>query len=334
MKIVHVLSFSLLSLSSLAQVGIGTTSPSEILDLESSNASKTALDINNTGGGDPKINFQISGTSTFSMGIDNSDADKFKIGTSAVETNTRFTIDASGNVGINTSSPSSVFTVNGTSELYQELLVRGTLNSNTAQFRTYNDNTDTYIDFHGGSVYFRDQGSTNVFTLQDATGRVGIGCNNPQYTLHVVGDIAASNTVYTTNALVTGAISACSDFRYKTQITPMTNALQNIMKMQGVTYYWKTAEFPSKHFSNSLQIGVIAQEVEKVYPQLVFTDTDGYKAVDYSKFTPILLEAIKEQQLMIEQQKNELENQKKLMLELQASVNDLKKNQLVLNANK
>ena len=90
-----------------AQVGIGTTTPSEVLDVETNDANKTAVDINNTGTGDPKINFQINGNSTFSIGIDNSDADKFKIGTSALENNTAITIDASQNVGIGTASPNA-----------------------------------------------------------------------------------------------------------------------------------------------------------------------------------------------------------------------------------
>ncbi len=97
-----------------AQVGIGTTSPSNDLDVESSSATATAVDINCTSTGDPKINFQLSGTSTFSMGIDNSDADKFKIGTSALETNTRLTINSSGYVGIGTSSPLGPLHVVGT----------------------------------------------------------------------------------------------------------------------------------------------------------------------------------------------------------------------------
>lgn len=90
-----------------AQVGIGTTSPSEALDVETSDATKTAIDINNTSTGDPKINFQLNGTTNFSIGIDNSDSDKLKIGTSALETNTAITIDGSQNVGVGTSSPIS-----------------------------------------------------------------------------------------------------------------------------------------------------------------------------------------------------------------------------------
>lgn len=92
-----------------AQVGFGTTSPSNDLDVKSSSATAIAVDINCTSTGDPKINFQLSGTSTFSMGIYNSDADKFKIGTSALETNTRLTIDASGNVGIGNLSTTALF---------------------------------------------------------------------------------------------------------------------------------------------------------------------------------------------------------------------------------
>ena len=123
---------------------------------------------------------------------------------------------------------------------------------------------------------------------------VGIGCSAPQYKLHVMGDIASNATVRTTNALVTGFISACSDFRFKKQIMPLENSLEKILKLNGVSYYWKGDEFPERNFSDEKQIGLIAQEIEKVYPELVFTDKDGYKSVDYSRLTPILIEAIKE----------------------------------------
>ncbi len=53
-------------------------------------------------------------------------------------------------------------------------------------------------------------------------------------------------------------------------------------------------------FSSEPQIGLIAQEVEQVFPELVTTDSNGFKMVDYVHLTPILIEAIKEQQLIIE----------------------------------
>ena len=77
-------------------LGVGTSSPSSKLDVESSSSSADGVDINNTSTGDPVIEFQLAGTSKFVMGVDNSDSDKFKIGTTAVETSTCLTIDSTG----------------------------------------------------------------------------------------------------------------------------------------------------------------------------------------------------------------------------------------------
>nr|WP_236049424.1 tail fiber domain-containing protein [Hymenobacter negativus] len=72
------------------------------------------------------------------------------------------------------------------------------------------------------------------------------------------------------------------------------------MKLRGVTYYWRRAEFPAKQFEARRQLGFIAQEIEPFYPEMVSTDADGYKSVDYSRLTPVLVEALKEQQQQIE----------------------------------
>ncbi|MFA5929114.1 MAG: tail fiber domain-containing protein, partial [Candidatus Margulisiibacteriota bacterium] len=58
--------------------------------------------------------------------------------------------------------------------------------------------------------------------------------------------------------------------------------------------YWRTSEFPKHGFSKEKQIGFIAQEVEKVLPELVATDKEGNKLLSYEKLTPVLVEAIKE----------------------------------------
>jgi endosialidase-like protein/trimeric autotransporter adhesin len=91
-----------------------------------------------------------------------------------------------------------------------------------------------------------------------------------------------------------------SDARYKKQITRLQNPIEKIMAINGVEYYMRTNEFPSKHFDTKLHVGLIAQEVEKVLPQVVQTDKDGYKAVDYAKVVPLLVEGIKEQQKQID----------------------------------
>ena len=63
---------------------------------------------------------------------------------------------------------------------------------------------------------------------------------------------------------------------------------------------WKAEEFKELNFDDDRHIGIIAQEMEKVFPELVNTNEDGYKAVAYDKLTAVLLEAVKEQQDQIE----------------------------------
>jgi Chaperone of endosialidase len=115
-----------------------------------------------------------------------------------------------------------------------------------------------------------------------STGNVGIGTTTPTEKLQVQGNLYVSGKVYNP-----------SDRRYKEHITTIPNALSSVAKLRGVTYTIKN-EFKNKGLGTGIQVGVIAQELEQVYPQLVQTDSTGYKAVDYAKLCPILIEAIKE----------------------------------------
>ncbi len=144
--------------------------------------------------------------------------------------------------------------------------------------------------------------NTDALVL-DYTGFVGVGTPTPGYRLSVNGDLSVCGTIR-----YTGAVAVCSDIRYKTNIAAIPNALSDVLKIQGVNYFWKLKEFPEKQFSNEKQIGFIAQDLEKIYPELVLTDKEGYKSVDYPKLTPILVEAIKEQQRIINSQKAEIQN--------------------------
>lgn len=82
------------------------------------------------------------------------------------------------------------------------------------------------------------------------------------------------------------------------------------MNLRGVSYKWRTNEFPENGFDEDEQYGLIAQEVEKEFPILVKTDENGDKAVNYNGMIPVLIETIKEQQKMIE----ELQSQMKQVL--------------------
>ena len=144
---------------------------------------------------------------------------------------------------------------------------------------------------NGGNLILKSgigTGTGSQGNIQLLNGNVGIGTSAPTQKLHVVGNIC-----------YTGAIAACSDIRYKTDISPIRNPLEKIMQMQGVTYDWKIKEYPNMNFSNKLQIGFIAQDVEKIFPEMVFTDDAGYKSIDYSRLTPVLVETIKDQQKQI-----------------------------------
>jgi hypothetical protein len=77
-----------------------------------------------------------------------------------------------------------------------------------------------------------------------------------------------------------------SDRRYKSDIETLKSPLENLLKLTGYSYYNK--------LSAKKDLGVIAQEVEAVYPELVQTDADGYKSVEYGNLVAPIIEAIKE----------------------------------------
>lgn len=142
---------------------------------------------------------------------------------------------------------------------------------------------------------------TDIQMVLSANGSLGIGTINPSGKLDVMGDI------YQNGSLIH------SDKRFKKNIQPIKNALEVIKKLNGVSYDMRTKEFESRSFSENRQIGLIAQDIEKVVPSLVSTKTDGYKAVNYDGVIPILIEGIKEQQETIEQQQSQIDELKELV---------------------
>lgn len=82
----------------------------------------------------------------------------------------------------------------------------------------------------------------------------------------------------------------------------INNALGRVLQLRGVNYLWRQEDFPQKNFEPDLQMGLIAQEVEQWVPEVVRTDSAGFKAVEYSKLVALLIEAMKEQQKKINSQ--------------------------------
>lgn len=113
------------------------------------------------------------------------------------------------------------------------------------------------------------------------TGGVGIGG-----ALFVGGDVTAF---------------ASSDERLKDNVTPISNAIDKVNQIGGYEFDWNSNSSHSGH-----DVGVLAQEIEKVLPEIVATREDGYKAVRYEKIVALLIEAVKEQQLQIDELKSRL----------------------------
>lgn len=125
--------------------------------------------------------------------------------------------------------------------------------------------------------------SDNIISVNIITDRVGIGTTLPTTKLHIVGDI-----------LVTGVttsfdFNSTSDIRLKTNIKKIENPIEKILQINGVTFNWKK--------DNRLSVGVIAQEIESVFPELV--NGEDPKTVNYNGLIGLLIECIKEQQIEI-----------------------------------
>lgn len=170
---------------------------------------------------------------------------------------------------------------------------------------------------NGGNLILKSGIGTGTGTqgnIQLLNGNVGIGTAAPSSKLEVCGNTRIIGTLNVSSTVTSSSGITCpSDIRYKKNITSIENPLQKLMLVNGVHYYWKTNEFPEMNFNDRQQTGFIAQDLEKVFPEMVFTDNAGYKSVDYSRITPLLVETIKEQQKEIIQLMQRMEELEKLV---------------------
>ena len=139
--------------------------------------------------------------------------------------------------------------------------------------------------FTGAKIFSDTTASSNkTIGAVVVTGGVGIGG-----ALNVGGDVVAY---------------ASSDERLKDNIELISNPIEKVQSLKGVTWDWNSnADELQKTLPN---VGVIAQDVEKVLPQLVINRDNGFKGVDYAKLTGLLIEAIKDQQKQIDELKSKL----------------------------
>ena len=192
---------------------------------------------------------------------------------------------------------------------------------------------NTFFGWNAG--YLNSTGTGNVFLGKNA-GFTEKGSNKlyidnlASATPLIWGDFDANNVVIY-GGFRAIATSSSSDRRWKKNIKSLKSSLDKVSNLQGVSYEWKTGEYSDFGLMEGRQIGLVAQDVEQVLPELVSEGKDGYKAVSYTKLTAVLVEAVKElkaenhsQKKLIEEQQNQFEKQQSEIEELRSMIKELK----------
>ena len=288
------------------KVGIGTTSPAELLHLKKSSGAPVlrleapASELTRIELGDGSNYTHISSRPDMGDGL------------MFYENGAVNTVMRGGKVGIDDNNPSEKLSIGGGSIRIQDVgqyIYFGT-NSSVKIGTASGNSNDLYLgsaddlnmesnfirfwrDGYYGSTEYSRLAYSDYSWLCNGSGshKLGIGITNPSEKLHVSGNI-----------LATGNITANSDISLKDNITPIPNALDKVLQIRGVTFNRNDIEDNPRH------AGVIAQEVEKVLPEVVSEGEDGIKSVAYGNMVSLLIEAIKEQQEQIDKLKEKLES--------------------------
>jgi hypothetical protein len=276
--------------SSRGLVGIGTTSPATDsaltvignLSLGNRNVLNTSRYIGldgSWGANAAQIGFNVDASYNSYL--------TFNTLLSGVSGGERMRITSGGQVGINTTSPLN--TAWGNDSNTKHLSIYG---SNYAVINLEGASGGTARKFSMGSgdgrFYMAYDNTANAHRLTiTSAGYVSMGdTTTPSYRLDVDGTIRA-----------TGDVIAYSDARVKDNVQTVENALSTITSMRGVTYTRNDSEDKSR------KVGVIAQEVLPILPEVVQQDTNGNYSVAYGNMVGVLIEAIKEQQQQIDELK-------------------------------
>jgi hypothetical protein len=203
--------------------------------------------------------------------------------------------------------------------------VHGTCSNALGKFEVYNNvaSSSLYIanygrtDVSGTPAYqIGTAGAigdpSTVLSLKNAGTTIGVYGYNPQPALPTVpvpdrwagyfdGDVKITGSGSVTGMWTT------SDKRFKKDVTSLIGVTEKLKKVGGYTYSFKTEEYKSSGFDGRKHIGVLAQEIKEVFPELVKEDGNGFYAVDYQGLVPVLIEGFKEQQKQIEKLENALQ---------------------------
>ena len=216
--------------------------------------------------------------------------------------NAMYIEDGTGYVGVGTSTPNAKLHVAAGEILLDNNYAFKAKAENGVAYDLALASTDgsvRYKGYHGTELIQGVNGATYIYTSGNnalamttlTNGNVGIGTSGPSEKLHVSGNARIQGTVtdcYIGNG--SGGTSCSSDARLKENIKPIPYALEKINSLRGVEFDWNIlSQSHGRH-----DIGVIAQDVEKVFPSAVITGDDGFKKVDYAVLIAPVIQAVKE----------------------------------------
>jgi len=154
------------------------------------------------------------------------------------------------------------------------------------------------------------------FTADIVNNRVGVRTTDPRYALDVEGHVNANN------------VGTVSDARCKQNIEPLSDCLETVQELRGVRYDWDD-KYADHDFDDERHIGFVAQELADVLPEAVTTGEDDLRSTIGDAITPVLAEAIKEQQEIIDSQQETIERQQGAIDELGERVAELERRTVV-----
>ena len=246
--------------------------------------SGNTITISSTDNNDNTTNFNINANGAANENISAGETIRFNSGGAC-------TVSRSGNTLTFNSTDTQYSVGNGG---LTEINFTSALNSKLAGIATGATNvtnTNQLTNGAGFTTYTSNQATNTSSNVQFNRLGVGLAAQSTN------GRIDASNDIV--------AFSS-SDKRLKENIKPIAKPLDKVLKLNGVEFDWKeltTKEKQVIHSNEGHDVGVIAQEVEKVLPEVVQTRDNGYMAVKYEKMVPLLIEAIKELKAEIEELK-------------------------------
>ena len=284
-----------MTIASNGRVGVGTQAPNYMLDVVGSGNFYT-----NSGGVELSIgNNTMTTTNKRLRIIQDAGASYTRISNTADTINyMTFGMD-NARIGIGTATPTTTLDVSGSATVNYlhvragdavdeggEIQLLGSGAYGNVQLDNWRGNIRLH-SFANGKQFMLLNGAINADSTTANNyfaGNVGIGNASPGAKLDVTGDIRG-----------TGTVASWSDVRVKKNIATIPDSLNKVLRLRGVEFDWRNDEYPEKKFKQGHDIGVVAQEVEKVFPEAVETSkVDGFKSVAYSKIVAPLIEAVKE----------------------------------------